>query len=141
MTNPDPSPNPRRILILGHGRNYTKDYTRCSPINKDLWWDKEYVCVDNDIESGADIIWDLRKPWNWAPNELYDLVIDTAGIVLQPYDRKRNETTVKNEIFKVLKNGGRFYGRRMMYIKRDADLVSYKDRNEWDLEGLTSILN
>jgi len=38
------------------------------------------------IDSGADIIWDLRKqPWNWAPNdELYDMI--TYGGSYRPLD-------------------------------------------------------
>ena len=68
-----------KILVLGHGRDYSKEFIRCSYYDKDKWYDADYTCVDIDPECRPDIVADLRLEWTFAKDNEYDLIIDTTG--------------------------------------------------------------
>jgi hypothetical protein len=115
-------PPKMKILVLGHGREYSKEFTRCSFYDIDKWFDSEYTCVDIDPSCKPDIVADLRYKWDFAKDDEYNLIIDTTGIVLT-YTVKgtlKCKPLVEHEVMRCLKIGGEFYGRRQIYLKKEA---------------------
>jgi hypothetical protein len=110
------------VLILGHGRSYSKSYVACSPIDIDDWFYKNYICVDYDESCMPDIVFDLRKK-NWdSLNNLgpFDIVIDTCGKTFCHSDINGNlryNGNFINNIYKLLPVGGIFYGNQGSEIK------------------------
>ena len=105
----------KRWLILGHGKLYKDhDEYRCSPIDKELWINEEYTSVDMDENVEPDIMFDLRESkWTFAKDCEYDYIVDTTGLGLQ--SRMKSPECI-NEIHRILKIGGTFYGSRRQFI-------------------------
>lgn len=96
------------ILILGHGRVYKFDEIRCSPLPVDIWYDKDYYCIDINPDVKPDFVYDLNKlPWSFISSSSYSLVIDTCGILFM--SRYKNERFIQ-EIKRILTTNGIFYG-------------------------------
>jgi hypothetical protein len=130
-----------KTLVLGHGKRYTpreRDISkekydalpyknplmeiRCSPLDVNKWYFDEHTSVDIEPEVIPDIVYDLRKrPWSFAESDSYDRVIDTCGIAFFSPGRKYNEQFME-EVTRVLKHGGLFYGRDGTYrVDKEAE--------------------
>jgi len=108
-----------KILVLGHGRDYSKDFIRCSSYDKNKWFDTDYTCVDIDPLCRPDIVADLRCEWTFAKDNEYDLIIDTTGLALTYPNRGICKPSVEHEVMRCLTIGGEFYGNRHIYLKKD----------------------
>ena len=99
-----------KVLVLGHGRwlwNYNH-LPRCCCCSKEHWDKiKEYViCIDNDIRVEPDILMDITKPWVQIESESIDEIIFAGGLLC---DFLKQNTY--DEILRVLKNDGIYYGK------------------------------
>lgn len=123
--------NPK-ILVLGHGRNHR---FRCSPVEKEVWFDKSYTCVDIDPDVKPDIVYDLNKfPWSFANDHEYGLIIDASGFALNHfYGHYRTVSGIKfgKELTRILQIGGEFIGCRggsiykMMLVDNEKLVYNY----------------
>ena len=98
------------MLVLGHGRAYAAPgYTvYCSPVPVRTWIRRPYVCVDIDVSTRPDVVFDLRTtPWTFARDAQFSVVIDTTGTQLLPLTAE-----MRAELLRVLRPGGVYYGRR-----------------------------
>jgi hypothetical protein len=112
-----------KILILGHGRKYDRNYVRNSPCDIDKWFNMEYVCVDYDPECKPDIVFDLSNiDWTFCSENEYDLIIDTCGLSKLCLRSKYNSFT-EQQVKKCLNDNGEFYGYRNTHWKKiDGEL-------------------
>ena len=89
---------------------------RCSPIPLDKWIYDEYISVDICKDVEPTIVYDLRKDkWDFAQDNSYDKIIDTCGIGLK---HKYKNNIWKEEIIRVLKPNGIFYGHGNFIIQK-----------------------
>lgn len=101
----------KNTLVLGHGKYYNRNSIRCSPIPLEDWIDTRYTSVDCDPEVEPDIVFPLQlDKWTFAKDSEYDRIIDTTGIGLFTMTYKRD--CFWQEISRILKPGGTFYGVR-----------------------------
>lgn len=108
-----------KTLVLGHGRLYGND-VRCSPIPLVDWINDDYLSVDMDAESQPDIVYDLSVvPWTFAQEGEYDRIIDTTGGYIQDITRRGRGRLPMEEVTRILKKGGIFYGKNWRHVKFD----------------------
>ncbi len=121
----DKRPINGKILVLGHGKYYKKEDIRCSPIDKDLWFDKEYTSVDNSTYVEPDILYDLYNKkniiqnWTFSNENEYDIIIDCGGLAFVCSGRPKYliKNSILIEIYRILKINGIFYTRGGQYHK------------------------
>lgn len=109
-----------KVLVLGHGKRYDSPHLsmRSSPPEAGDWWTIEHTSVDKDPSVEPDIVYDLNTmPWTFCEPESYDRVIDASGTVFV-FGFRYSERFLK-EVFRILKPGGMFYGRRNTIQKPD----------------------
>jgi len=127
-------------LILGHGRNYKKDFIRCSSYDVNKWYNTDYVCVDINPDANPDIVFDLRYDWSFCKNNSYHKIIDTTGLLFYTNDYKYR---FKLMIYKKLSENGKFYGRHNAYwIKKSNNLYNiYTNKPIFDENELKNLIN
>jgi hypothetical protein len=116
-------------LVLGHSKYYNINDIRCSPIPLSQW------IIDENIK--PDIVYDLKNtPWKFAEDNSFDRIIDATGIEINTlcskidvenlYKFEKSDIgkvyysyspEMKNEILRVLKENGTFYGRNFIMTK------------------------
>jgi hypothetical protein len=126
-----------KTLVLGHGRYYNINDIRCSPIPLSQWIYNEYISVDIDKNIKPDIVYNLKNiPWKFAKDNSFDRIIDATGIEINTlcskidvenlYKFEKSDIgkvyysyspKMKNEILRVLKENGIFYGRNFIMTK------------------------
>jgi hypothetical protein len=124
-------------LVLGHSKYYNINDIRCSPIPLSQWIYDEYITVDIDKNIKPDIVYNLKNiPWIFAEDNSFDRIIDATGIEINTlcskidvenlYKFEKSDIgkvyysyspEMKNEILRVLKKNGTFYGRNFIMTK------------------------
>ena len=112
-------------LILGHGELYIQTRKiHNSPIYPQLWLTKPYTSVDKKAAVLPDIVYDLKHtPWVFAANNTYTTIIDKTGTGLMNEGGKTYSEKILDEVWRVLKVGGIFYGHNGITIKKDTDSI------------------
>ena len=96
-------------LVLGHGRKYTREETKCSPIDVDLWVHMPHTTVDVDPTVLPDVVADMHDiPWAFAEEASYDRIIDATGSLLSR--RLYEDPRFITELRRVLRTRGVFFG-------------------------------
>lgn len=105
-------------LILGHLYGYTKNIIRCSPIDVDFWYDKEFKCVDYKCcKNTTDFNYDIYRSidyrfdekgikydgfwvWKFVEDNSYDIIIDCTGSI--NWDKQKNQYKYNDELLKTI---------------------------------------
>ena len=111
------SVNEKRLLLIGHGRRYGFKNFRCSPLPEQELIQMMNTCahvvtMDNTIDIGADIVWNVRDDWSAIPQiGIFENQFDYIVEVISPLASTIRKTfNYWNGVLSKMKPDGVYYG-------------------------------
>lgn len=106
-------------LLIGHGLVYDEygSYNNF-PIDPNIIKNTSYVSIDKDMSVKPDIVCDFLDYSSPLPSDHFHIILDVTGYALCRKYIRTMDIDFKQEIDRLLKSGGRFYGINKFIYKK-----------------------